>query len=373
MTISGVPKVLDFGFAQTVDSLRSRRSRAPAASRTCRPSRPAATRRRLAFRSDFSVGVMIWEAVTRRRFWSEEASKATILSALKSRDLPPNRLGALAKSSDELRAMVAKATAPDPADRYATASAFQSDLRVVLNQITPPTFALRDLGRRVSTLFANDRARLQRAIEEDLQAPAARGHAGHAGPHDRGDRTCPRSSPLPLPSLSTLSGRPDRSDRPGEASRHVARAHDRRGRRQRHAGADRTPARSFRRSTPGAPARPPKPPRRRPTSVRARLPARYPRSPWFRSRHHSRRPWPTSRPTPFRSLRRRIREPRRGSARRDRSRRARCRPLQRTSTPPDGDQPLRAPVAETPIHVSDAHPTSGRPPQPIDSVNPYGP
>ena len=74
-------------------------------------------------------------------------SPATRALALRARELPYNRISALAKTSEEIRSLVARATEPDPAARYETAAEFQSDLRAVLNQITPSTFALRELAR----------------------------------------------------------------------------------------------------------------------------------------------------------------------------------------------------------------------------------
>jgi serine/threonine-protein kinase len=164
VTVSGTPKVLDFGFAQTAHSPNTMLT---SAARVAYMSPEQATGALVDARSDlFSLGVMMWEAVTRRRFWSEEASKAEILRALRSGELPPHRESALAKSSEEVRSIILKATCPDPNDRYTSATELQDDLRVVLSQITPPTFAPRDLGKRVMTLFAADRARLQRAIDQ---------------------------------------------------------------------------------------------------------------------------------------------------------------------------------------------------------------
>ena len=192
VTSSGMPKVLDFGFAQSADSPNPMLT---SAARVAYMSPEQADGALVDPRSDlFSVGVMMWEAVTRRRFWSEEATKADILRALRARELPPNRVSALAKSSEEIRSLVVKATEPDPAARYGTAAEFQSDLRVVLNQITPSTFALRELGQRVVTLFAGDRARLQRAIEE---------HQGTVEAASSGRRRNRPSSGSPLPPRTT--------------------------------------------------------------------------------------------------------------------------------------------------------------------------
>jgi len=416
MTTAGMPKVLDFGFAQTVDSPITT---VTSAGRVAYMSPEQASGDAVDSRSDlFSVGVMMWEAVTRRRFWPEEASKATILSALRSRDLPPNRLGALAKSSDELRAMIAKATAPDPAERYATASAFQSDLRVVLNQITPPTFALRDVGQRVSTLFAADRARLQRAIEEDLHASplstdpqrASMPPLGAATPSPPSVKAtpvppaaamtpsppgaavapiatvtpvtpmpsiavtgpppvqaAPRSSPLPSFPLSPIDPiAPVARAEPVAASRarliavglgsaalalglgallsalHSGRAGS--------ASEAATTSSDERASAPSSAA------------PAIAIPAAAP--PTTAVADVAASAAPESPPHPRAASRIGVPRPVAQAA---------ASPPPRTSAPSDSGQPVRTPVVETPIHVSDAHPTSGRPPQPIDSVNPYAP
>jgi serine/threonine-protein kinase len=171
VTVSGATKLLDFGFAQTADSPNTMLS---SAGRVAYMSPEQASRGAVDSRSDlFSVGVMMWEAVTRRRFWSEEASKAEIVRALASRELPPSRLGALANVPESLRFIVLKATAPDASDRYDSAAAFQRDLQAAMRPITPPEFDLRDIGKRIRTIFATDRARLQAAIDAQHESAMA--------------------------------------------------------------------------------------------------------------------------------------------------------------------------------------------------------
>lgn len=171
VTVSGATKLLDFGFAQTADSPNTMLS---SAGRVAYMSPEQASRGAVDSRSDlFSVGVMMWEAVTRRRFWSEEASKAEIVRALASRELPPSRVTALANAPESLRSIVLKATAPDASDRYDSAGAFQTDLQAAMRQITPPEFDLRDVGKRIRTIFAADRARLQAAIDAQHESAMA--------------------------------------------------------------------------------------------------------------------------------------------------------------------------------------------------------
>jgi serine/threonine-protein kinase len=168
LTYGGLTKVLDFGIAQGVDPVA-----AP----------PAAIRGRVGYmapeqaaggvvdaRSDlFSVGVMMWEAVSGRRFWSEVSNENQIFRALADGQLPASRGAMLAGAPAGLRDMLMRATAPDPADRYESAAAFQADLQGALRRLTPPTFTMRDLGARLIDLFADERARLQAAIDTQLE------------------------------------------------------------------------------------------------------------------------------------------------------------------------------------------------------------
>ncbi len=178
VTSSGMPKLLDFGCAQTVDAPSVMMT---SAGHAAYMSPEQASGYVVDARSDlYAVGVMLWEAVTRRRFWSDEASKAEILRALSAQQLPDTRVSALAHAPDDLRAILVKATAPDPSGRYQTATALQEDLQRALRRITPPTFDLRDLGQRLVTVFAADRARLHALIKAQQEIAADSSRAGAA-------------------------------------------------------------------------------------------------------------------------------------------------------------------------------------------------
>ncbi len=169
VTFSGLPKVLDFGIAQTSDSPNMM---PPSAGRASYMSPEQAAGEPVDARSDlFSLGVMLWEAATRKRFWSEALGKAEILQALASRRLPATRLSAVANVAPDLQSIVLNATAPDREDRYPSAMALQEDLRAALLRLTPTSLP-RDLGRRMVPLFAHERARLQAAIDTELETPS---------------------------------------------------------------------------------------------------------------------------------------------------------------------------------------------------------
>ncbi len=171
VTFSGLAKVLDFGIAQTVDSPNAMPT---SAGRASYMSPEQAAGEPVDARSDlFAIGVMLWEAATRKRFWSEGYGKSEILQSLAARRLPEYRVPALGTVAPDLREVILKATAPDAADRHASATALQDELQAVLNRMTPPHGTPRELGRRLTTLFAHERARLQTAIDAELEVASA--------------------------------------------------------------------------------------------------------------------------------------------------------------------------------------------------------
>ena len=168
LTVSGQPKLLDFGIAQTIETpgaLSASAGRAAYMSPELAAADPVDLRADL-----FSVGVMLWEAATRRRFWGDTMSKEEIQGALASRRLPESRVASAGRAPPELQSIIVKATSPDPADRYGSAGELQADLQLAMRAVTPATFAQREMGLRVAALFATDRARLQTAIDEDFVA-----------------------------------------------------------------------------------------------------------------------------------------------------------------------------------------------------------
>ncbi len=204
VTSNGTPKLLDFGCAQTAGAPWTIPT---SAGHAAYMSPEQASGDPVDARSDlFSVGVMLWEAIARRRFWPDTATKSEILSALASGALPTTRLTGLANAPPDLRSMALKATAPDPAGRYDRAASLQADLQRALRRITPPTFELRELGQRLTTVFAAERARMQVVINEQQRLARTTGervltsrHEGHPG------RRSPVSSVPPAQIVSLLT------------------------------------------------------------------------------------------------------------------------------------------------------------------------
>jgi serine/threonine-protein kinase len=164
----GQVKVLDFGIAKASTSdVETRVGELKGKVRYMPPEQlvPENQDRRVDI---FAVGVMLWEALTGRRYWGELA-EGEVIASLLGRKLPP--LPALAADVPaQLRFICAQALAPDPDDRYATAGEFQRDLEDYLLGEPDRASAEDDLGGFMRRHFEGEREAAKRAIEAAVQA-----------------------------------------------------------------------------------------------------------------------------------------------------------------------------------------------------------
>jgi serine/threonine-protein kinase len=165
VTYDGAVKILDFGIAKAIDSSsETRTGMIKGKARYMAPEQ--ATRAPLDRRTDiFPVGVMLWQAVTGKRHWGD-LGELDILLRLQAGQIVRARTAnpEVPQRFDEIcgRAMAAR-----PEDRYPTAEAMQEELSACLEQ-TGERFGSKNLGRLVSTLFADRRASVKRTIELHL-------------------------------------------------------------------------------------------------------------------------------------------------------------------------------------------------------------
>jgi serine/threonine-protein kinase len=118
----------------------------------------------------FSVGVMLWEALARRRRRLADTPAATF-GALMTK---PLRIREMAPECPELLAAVCdRAVSIDPDERYATAAEFQAEIDGYLEQ-SGHRVERRELAALMHWYFDGDRAELSRRIEDLLvtQAPS---------------------------------------------------------------------------------------------------------------------------------------------------------------------------------------------------------
>jgi serine/threonine protein kinase len=154
----------------------------------------------------FSVGVMIWEAATGRRFWSGMGNDMQILRALLRGNLDAAHDRATVELPADVRAIVAKATAFDPAARHASAALLLEELRATLVRRGGLPGAP-EIGRFVAESFADDRARMRVAIE------AAMSH-GRAPVSGKFSLSTPIPVDVEVPSLSLTFAEPSSSKMP---------------------------------------------------------------------------------------------------------------------------------------------------------------
>src|SRR5262249_15218347 len=155
ITYDGLIKVVDFGIAKAIDSSSETRTgvvkgkvtyMAPEQARGDPVDRRA---------DIFSVGVMLFEAITGRRMW-KGVPDLTVVHELMSGSLPSIRQAA-PEAPEALARICDRALAWNREDRYATAQEMHDALHEYLEQIGGKTTA-RDVGRFVADKFAEDRA-----------------------------------------------------------------------------------------------------------------------------------------------------------------------------------------------------------------------
>jgi serine/threonine-protein kinase len=114
----------------------------------------------------FSTGVLVREVLTGKRLW-EGHNEIEILRQLLQKTVPP--LPADANISEDARAIITKAMAPDRADRYQTAHEMRCDLEQYVARLDPAG-SLAKVGEHVSREFSSQRAQVKALIEDHVAA-----------------------------------------------------------------------------------------------------------------------------------------------------------------------------------------------------------
>ena len=112
----------------------------------------------------FSVGCMLWAAATGRKLW-KDTPDVHIMRRVINGDIPTPQ-SANPACDDELNAIVMKALAVDPNQRYQTALELQQELEAYCEGLEPAK--QKDIARHVATLFADKRAEIKALVERQL-------------------------------------------------------------------------------------------------------------------------------------------------------------------------------------------------------------
>lgn len=172
VTYDGVVKVLDFGIARIgVGSGRTETGQVKGKLAYMPPEQLLGDD--MDRRADiFAVGVMLWEAAVGARLW-ENVTQANIMHRLATGDIP--RPSQRAQVDEELEAIILKATAPEPENRYATALEMRQDLETYVRHAFGQ-LSTRAVGVALAATFEQERAEHRRviaaALHESLPPPS---------------------------------------------------------------------------------------------------------------------------------------------------------------------------------------------------------
>jgi hypothetical protein len=205
VSYGGEVKLIDFGIAKAAGALAVtqdgvvRGKLGYAAPEQClgQPADP---------RSDvYAVGVMLWEAIAGRRRVSGETWQSVLQARLD--DTEPALEEVCPDAPAELAAIVRKAVARDPADRYASATDFQADLETYLRSKRGTPIGPARIAALLKPHFERDRAELRRSIEAFLTALRSGKAAGGAGRLPLpGGRPAPKPVATPAPGAEPVQG-----------------------------------------------------------------------------------------------------------------------------------------------------------------------
>jgi serine/threonine-protein kinase len=162
LNFAGGVKILDFGIAKAALAAEQRPEDFKGKLEYMAPEQ--ARRMDVDRRADiFSVGVMLHEALTKRRLYRKGEDKLGLLLGGQL----PSVLDIAPTAPKRLATICAKAMAPDREQRYPTADAMADDLEDWLGSTTGHVSA-RDVGQCVSEKFAATRQKIGAAIEAQL-------------------------------------------------------------------------------------------------------------------------------------------------------------------------------------------------------------
>jgi serine/threonine protein kinase len=166
VTYEGQVKVLDFGIAKAA-TMSSQSAVGLMKGKIAYMSPEQMSGAPVDRRADiFSMGCMVWAAAAGQKLWKDEGDANIVRNVLGGRIPSPRSVNP--GCSVELEGIVMKALALDPDRRYSTARELQEELERVTER--SQRVRAREIGRYVSTLFADSRAEVKLGIERELSA-----------------------------------------------------------------------------------------------------------------------------------------------------------------------------------------------------------
>jgi serine/threonine-protein kinase len=174
VTFDGQAKLVDFGIVKTRDSSQKTEVGVFKGKVTYMPPEQAMTEQPVDRRADiYSMGVMLWEAVTGRRLW-KGMQDMQVLTKLVQKQIPT--LDQVMPSAPaELKRICAKAMAWDRDDRYETAEAMREDLDAFI-AASRLNVNLRYVGTLLAAALADERAKIRNLLDKKIAQLKAGGN-----------------------------------------------------------------------------------------------------------------------------------------------------------------------------------------------------
>jgi eukaryotic-like serine/threonine-protein kinase len=193
VTYDGTVKVVDFGIAKAKSSIERTQVGVLKGKIMYMAPEQATAESVVDRRADiFSAGVMLWEAVTGKRPWVG-VSDLDVLRRLKKGLLP--RVRSIQPDVPErLEAIIERAVACEPRDRYATAADLQADLDAYLEGLSEHVH-MREAGALIMRLFASELSQIRHVIDVQIRADFTEG--------------LDSAGPLPVIDLPSIADKPN--------------------------------------------------------------------------------------------------------------------------------------------------------------------
>lgn len=167
VTYDGQVKVVDFGIAKAARRTADATEAGVLKGKTAYMSPEQVLGRNLDGRCDvFAAGVMLWEMATGQRMWAG-LDEVGILGRLLAKDVRRSPREVDPEVPLEIDRICQRALAPNVEDRYPSAGEMQQDLEQYLLS-TGKRPSRREIGERITALFADKRAKIRSIIEEKL-------------------------------------------------------------------------------------------------------------------------------------------------------------------------------------------------------------
>ena len=191
VTFHGTVKVLDFGIAKA--EARSVRTRTGGIKGKYPYLSPEQVRGdAIDHRSDvFSLGTVLWEVTVGRRLFKRDNDLLTLQAVLRCDVARPSTL--MNRYPPELEAIVMRALARDPDERYPTCHALQEDLEHFMGQYGL-VLSPQKLGESVRRTFADEPGTVQEILDQLKEKPQSQSLlGGEHSPRDGASESIPTS------------------------------------------------------------------------------------------------------------------------------------------------------------------------------------